>query len=331
MAATLWYGRAWWAIPLLPFAALFWLVSVTRRFLYRSKIWRRPDLPVPVVVVGNITVGGTGKTPVVAWLAGQLREAGFSPAIVSRGYGGSRSVVPLLVSDATPVEVSGDEPCLLRKLTGCDIVVCVDRVAAVRCAAEHGANVVIADDGLQHYRMRRAVEIVVIDSQRGTGNGWLLPAGPLRESRGRLKTVDAVLSNGDSRLSDSIPFQLPQHHAVSLADGRQKSLDEFSGEVWAVAGIGNPQRFYDGLRARGLKVLETDVPDHGHTDIERLVRQRPLPVLMTEKDAVKYRLAEPIDAWYVPVRVVMDDAAAARLTATVVDKVKQWQQSAQSE
>ena len=327
LAARLWYGGSPWAWLLLPFAAVYWLIATLRRLFYSSGLLSRPELPVPVIVVGNISAGGTGKTPVVAWLAGRLQAAGLRPAIVSRGYGGTHSGAPLLLADATPVEASGDEPRLLRKLTGCDVVVSADRAAAVQCAAGQGADLVIADDGLQHYRMRRAVELAVVDGQRGLGNGWLLPAGPLRETRARLATVDAVLSNGACEQPEELPgcitFELQQGHAVALDDGREKSLDEFSGTVWGVAGIGNPQRFYESLRARGLEVLETDVPDHGRIDIAALLRERDVPVLMTEKDAIKYGLDAPAGAWYVPVSLAMAEDEADRLIAMITTRLAQ--------
>jgi len=324
LATKLWYGRSWWAVLLLPLAALFWLVSTLRRLGYTSGVWRRPELPVPVIVVGNINVGGTGKTPVVAWLAARLRAAGYQPAIVTRGYGGSYSGVPLVLTEATPVDVSGDEPFLLRKLTRCEVIVCADRVKAVLRAVEQGADIVIADDGLQHYRMRRAAEVIVVDGDRGFGNGWLLPAGPLREARGRLNAADVVLTNGASEIPDSIAFALPQTHAVRLGDGARKELSEFSGTVWGVAGIGNPERFYRALRARGLEVLETDIPDHGRIDIPMLSQQRKLPVLMTEKDATKYELEADADAWYVPVSVTLPEADADRVLAVLAAKTERW-------
>ena len=327
IAARLWYGGSPWAWLLLPFAAVFWLLMTVRRLAYTGGLLPRPALPVPVIVVGNISAGGTGKTPVVAWLAARLQRAGLRPAIVSRGYGGRHTGAPLLLADATPVDASGDEPRLLRKLTGCDVVVSADRAAAVQCAAEQGADVVIADDGLQHYRMRRAVELAVIDGQRGLGNGWLLPAGPLRETRARLATVDAVLSNGACEQPEHVPgcitFELQQQHAVALADGREKPLAEFSGTVWGVAGIGNPQRFFAALRARGLEVLETDVPDHGKIDIAALLRERDVPVLMTEKDAIKYALEAPAGAWYVPVSLAMAEDDADRLIAMITTRLAQ--------
>lgn len=303
LVTSVWYGSSAAAILLLPFSLLYWVVIALRRRAYEVGLLARPQLGVPVVVVGNITVGGTGKTPVVAWLATRLRDAGRHPVIVSRGYGGKETAAPLVLDDSTTAAEAGDEPLLLRRLTNCPVVVCRDRVAAVKVALSIGADVVIADDGLQHYKMRRDVEVAVIDGRRRLGNGWLLPAGPLRERAARLAEVDAVLINGAD--GDGMRFDLSGDMAVSMQDGSRRALHEFSGGVWSVAGIGNPQRFHDSLRAHGIEVHEVDVPDHGVADMDTLRARREMPILMTEKDATKYGLAASVDAWYVPVQLTM--------------------------
>jgi tetraacyldisaccharide 4'-kinase len=300
--ASRWYGKPGLLLLLMPFAWLFALLATLRRLAYQRGLWSRPQLPVPVIVVGNVTVGGTGKTPVVVWLARQLRAAGYRPGIVSRGYGataGSQSPVMVSGQDSSRY---GDEPVLLAAQTGCPVCIGKNRVAAVQRVAQEDVNVVLADDGLQHYRMRRTAEIVVVDGARGFGNGHLLPVGPLREPVSRLQGADAVLLNGASAAVAGLVFHLEHADMRSLADDTSRPLTDLAGKrVWAVAGIGNPERFTLTLENAGLAVDSVSVPDHGTIDLQALRAQRAQPILMTEKDAVKYRGAGANDAWYLPV------------------------------
>lgn len=316
----LWYGsprRGRWLAP------LSWAYAVgvaARRRLYAAG-WLASGHPgVPVVVVGNITVGGTGKTPVVAWLATQLRAAGFTPGIASRGYGAARIDRPLAVQASSDARQVGDEPLLLVRRTGVPVVVCADRLAAARALVAEGADVVIADDGLQHYALARDLEIAVLDGERGMGNGRLLPAGPLREPRARLDGLPVVLVNGTQ--GPQAPgwhgFRLRPVAAVRLVDGRQRPLSVFAGcKAWAVAGIGNPGRFLACLHDAGIDAEGVEVPDHGVTDLERLRRAADRPILMTEKDAVKYPFCNNPDAWYVPVELEMSPESAAAVIGRV--------------
>ncbi len=323
LAEACWYGGSRLAWLLLPFSGLFALAVLLRRRAYRSGLLTRPALPVPVIVVGNITAGGTGKTPVVAWLVGELQRVGYRPAIVARGYGGQQNERPQLVTSTDDPAGAGDEPVLLATLTGCPVIVCRDRVAAVLEARRRGADVVVADDGLQHYRMRRIAELIVMDGARGLGNGWYLPAGPLREGRGRLTDADAVLVNGNTQATAGIGFTLVQQDALPLGGGAARPLAEFAGRsVWAVAGIGNPQRFYAQLRAAGIDVREVPVGDHGRIDLGMLHARAALPVLMTAKDAVKYAAGEHPDAWVVPVEFRIDPAGQREVLTKVLDKLK---------
>jgi tetraacyldisaccharide 4'-kinase len=315
---SVWYGGDSAPLFLLPFAWLFGVLSSARRALFRLGIFHRPQLPVPVIVVGNINVGGTGKTPIVAWLAGQLRDAGYRPGIVSRGYGAAKAGGAVMV-DSADAAAFGDEPVLLAKLTGCPVCICPDRVKAVERLAREGVDIVISDDGLQHYRLRRSSEIVVIDGERGFGNGRLLPAGPLREPVSRLTAVDAVLINGLSNDIAGLSFKLEPGEAVALANGARRSVDAFSGKrVWAVAGIGNPGRFVRELERAGMQVDVADVPDHASVSLQRLVAARNQPILMTEKDAVKYPGCTLQDAWYIPVQAKFSPTDAAQLLAALL-------------
>ena len=309
-----WYGRARGGFLLWPLEGLFRGIAAVRRALFRLGVCRIGWVDAPVIVVGNLSVGGTGKTPLVGWLAGAARDAGRRPAIVSRGYGGSEPAVPLPVTAETPASIAGDEPLMLARDTGLPVYVSRDRLAAARRAAADGANLVIADDGLQHYRLGRDAEIAVVDGTRGHGNGHCLPAGPLREPVSRLDRVDAVVTSGSTERSG---FTLAIDAAVNAASDERRPLGAFSGQaVHAIAGIGNPQRFHDALAAFGIDVRPVAVPDHGRAGPAQLSPDDALPVLMTAKDAVKYR-GLGARHWVVPARVEMSADDAARLRAII--------------
>jgi tetraacyldisaccharide 4'-kinase len=299
------------AASLQPFAYVFRALTATRRVAFRRGLLRREAVPVPVVVVGNIIIGGTGKTPLVIWLAAQLSENGYKPGIVSRGYGGQANRRPVMVNSASMPGDVGDEPVVLARRTGIPVCVCVDRVAAARhLLAETDINIVISDDGLQHYRLARDLEFAVLDARRMLGNGRLLPAGPLREGPERLREVDLVFINGQADFPSAHCFSLVPGEARELGTEKVRALHEFRGlQAWSVAGIGNPARFHDMLASFGIEPIRVDVPDHGVISLASLRGQAPHPILMTEKDAVKY-FADPVsDVWYVPVNVQMPPAA----------------------
>jgi len=311
-----WYGRRLAALPLLPLAGLFWLVATLRRAAYRSGLLAVERLPVPVVVIGNLTVGGAGKTPLVIWLAHRLRDRGLRPGILSRGYGGTARVFPALVTAETDPTLVGDEPALLARRTGCPVVVDPDRARGGRWLLEqHACDLLIADDGLQHYRLARDLEIAVVDGERRLGNGLPLPAGPLREGPGRLRTVDLVVCNGGT--------PAPGEHAMTLRPGdleslghppRRARLSDWRGErVHAVAGIGNPERFFAMLRGLGLVVDPLPFPDHHRYTAADIEPPGDRPVLMTEKDAVKCRAFAAPRHWVVPVDAEPDPRFVARV------------------
>nr|WP_225589095.1 tetraacyldisaccharide 4'-kinase [Pseudoxanthomonas sp. PXM01] len=288
------------------------LVAVRSR-LYRIGVLRRHRVGVPVVVVGNITAGGTGKTPLTIALVERLRAAGFKPGVASRGYGRSGEAQARWVDAATPPADGGDEPVLIARHTGTRVRVDRDRVAAAKALVAAGCDVVICDDGLQHYRLQRDVEIEVIDGARRYGNARMMPAGPLREPVARAAACDFRVVNlpePDSAAEfGEWPMRLQADDALPLRGGRPKPLSAFAGQrVHAVAGIGNPGRFFTMLRNEGLGVVPHAFADHHDYRAEDFAFGSELPVLMTEKDAVK--CAAFANAWFysVPVTAKLPEA-----------------------
>lgn len=312
--ARAWYeGRAWlWLLA--PLALLYALVSALRRALYRAGVLRVHRFPVPVVVIGNIAVGGTGKTPLTEALIRLLRERGLRPGVVSRGYGGHAGAYPLRVDARTEATEAGDEPVMLHRRTGVPVVVDPVRVRAVRALLAGGdCDVVLCDDGLQHYALARDLEIAVVDGRRGIGNGWRLPAGPLREPVSRLRTVDHVVVNGEAGdWPGAVPMRLLPEAWVPL--GQEGAAAPAPGSrLHAVAGIGHPERFFETLRAQGFDVVGHAFPDHHDYAAAELAFGDDLPVVMTEKDAVKCQALPLRHAWYVPVRADLPAAFLDRL------------------
>jgi tetraacyldisaccharide 4'-kinase len=302
-----WYGDGhlpWWCYPL---AGLYGAVIAIRRGLYRLGWLKAVRLPCPVIVVGNLTAGGTGKTPLTLALIEALRQRGYRPGVVSRGYGGTQREPMLLGDVPNPAEV-GDEPALIRA-TGVPVAIGRDRPAAAQLLLDAGCNVLIADDGLQHYRLARDVEICVIDGERRFGNGRLLPAGPLREPLQRISEVDFRICNGGEAITGEISMRLRGGSVCHLLDGHEQLLSGFAGErVHAVAAIGHPQRFFTSLAAQGVEVLPHPFADHHAFTPADLAFGDGLPVLMTEKDAVKCRAFAQADWWSVPVKAELPAA-----------------------
>ncbi|MGV8959250.1 MAG: tetraacyldisaccharide 4'-kinase [Stenotrophomonas sp.] len=293
-----WYDGG--PVPLLArlVTPLYGAVVALRRSLYRRGWLRRTQVPVPVIVVGNVTAGGTGKTPLTIALVNRLREAGWKPGVASRGYGRDDASTARWVTAELAPELGGDEPLLIAHKTGVPVRVDRDRVAAAKALLEAGCNVVVCDDGLQHYRLVRDIEIEVVDAQRRYGNGLLMPAGPLREPAERARECDfRVVNLGQG--SDQAPsspqsgfgewsMRLRIDGAQPLKGGRERPLQAFAGQrVHAVAGIAHPQRFFEMLRARGIGVVPHAFADHHRYQASDLSFGSELPLLMTEKDAVK--------------------------------------------
>lgn len=311
-----WYGEA--AIPLGArlLEPLYAGASALRRSLYRRGWRKRHAVPVPVVVVGNITAGGTGKTPLTIELVERLRQAGWKPGVASRGYGREQPRTARWIETTTPVTLAGDEPALIAWKTGVPVRVDADRLAAAQALVQAGCDIVVCDDGLQHYRLARDIEIELVDAQRRYGNGHLLPAGPLREPVARAAQCDFRVANlgAASDQSSAASFgewgmRLEIDRAQPLNGARSCPLSAFAGRrVHALAGIAHPQRFFTMLRARGIGVVPHAFADHHRFSAEDFVFASRLPVLMTEKDAVKCRAFADDDCYSVPLRAELPAA-----------------------
>lgn len=321
MIARIWSGESPLWLLLLPLSWLYGLVSGCIKLSYRlgmKKAWRAP---VPVAVVGNLTAGGNGKTPVAIWLVEQLQQQGIKVGVVSRGYGGKAAHYPLLLTEQTTTAEAGDEPVLIYQRTGAPVAVSPNRSDAVKTLlAAHSPQIIITDDGLQHYRLARDVEIVVIDGVRRFGNGWWLPAGPMRERASRLKSVDAVIVNGGVPREGEIPMQLSPGLAVNLKTGEKREVSSLSNVV-AMAGIGHPPRFFATLEQCGVRPVKTvSLADHQALEPAgvRALATNDQTLVMTEKDAVKCRAFAEANWWYLPVDALFDDPQAQTLIQKLV-------------
>jgi tetraacyldisaccharide 4'-kinase len=304
-----------------PLSAVYRALARLRRIAYQRG-WRATvEVDVPVVIIGNVSVGGTGKTPFVIWLAAQLKQRGRKVGIVTRGYRGKGKEWPCAVTDDSDPEQVGDEPVLLARRTGCPVVAGPDRVACVEALLEGArVDVVLSDDGLQHYRLARTFEIAVVDGARGMGNGLCLPAGPLREPPSRLQEVDAIVVNGAGWGHAGVfRAEAVVTKVYRLKDGAERTLESFRDKtVHAVAGIGNPQRFFDLLGDAGLDVEAHPLEDHAEITLDELTFDEPGPVLITEKDAVKCEHLKTDGVWCVVVDFKFDADSTARLMRLVL-------------
>ena len=304
-----WRGTTAWHVLLVPLSWLFAALSALRRLCYKLGVFRTRHLPVPVIVIGNISVGGTGKTPLTIWLAEQLSAQGWRPAIISRGYGGSADTAQA-VHATSMVNVVGDEPLLLAQRLSCPVWIGPSRPAVGRAllTAHPDINIIISDDGLQHLALARDYEIAVIDGARGFGNGRLLPAGPLRETASRLQRTDAIVINQTGAPHSSIAA-LPAGYAMQLSGSTFRNLKQPQRHanaadfqhlsIHAIAGIGHPQRFFDQLTALGIDFVPHPFADH-HQYLPNELNFAGI-IIMTEKDAVKCQHFATEQMWVWPI------------------------------
>lgn len=320
-----WHNDSPWLYPLIPVAKLFSVLARRRRSRLQSQSQGKP-FSAPVVVIGNISVGGSGKTPLIISLAKALTENGLKPGVVSRGYGGNAARYPLSVTVETTASESGDEPLLIARNTGCPVVVDPDRPRAVGYLLEKfDCDVVLSDDGLQHYALHRDIEVVVVDGERGFGNQRLLPAGPLREPLSRLQEADFVVINGELR-NKTVPLPGATYsmmvHAMTLnnlASGESIPVAEWAGsrDVHAVAGIGHPQRFADTLSELGFVVTLHPKNDHQLLSDKDIRFNDQKPVIITAKDAIKLTDTMPENVWVLTIEAVIQQGFTDRLLKAI--------------
>lgn len=309
-----WYGQKWWNTWLLPLSATFFVFSHLRRIGLTYVVKPTKINTIPVVVIGNINVGGTGKTPLTCQLVKELNSIDIRVGIISRGYGSHAPVYPHLLMPNDDANTVGDEPKLLRDRLSCPVVIGPDRNAAIQLMSEQDVDLILSDDGLQHYKMARDYEIVVLDATRKLGNGWLLPAGPLREGAWRLKTVDAVIYNGSNKSSKGM--EIVPSAWVNAKTGSRKALDFFAGQqLHAVAGIGNPERFFTTLNTLSVNHKDHVFPDH-HGFIKSdlmLADNFSSQIVMTEKDWVKCSGFAHENMWYLEINASLNESLESKL------------------
>ncbi len=327
------------SILLWPLAMLFRLLTKVRRVAYRIGFLKSTKLSVPVLVIGNITVGGTGKTPLVIYFINFLIANGYRPGVISRGYKGKTSEWPQMVDASSDPQMVGDEPVMIAQRCACPVVVGPDRVETAERLIQQSCNVIVSDDGLQHYKLQRDFEVLVIDCQKRFGNGRPLPAGPLRESVSRLHTVDVIVNHGGCQQTTATPQFNMQLSAMALrpvvntagsgpgSEGEQPSLDSLAGQtVHAVAGIGNPDRFFSLLEDHRISVIRHAFPDHHQFQLAELQFNDKLALIMTEKDAVKCHNIELENTWYIPVNASINSGVEQiEITDLVLEKLGRLQ------
>jgi tetraacyldisaccharide 4'-kinase len=336
----IWYQKSKGYLVLLPLSAVYCAINTLQRWLKSPK---QNNLSCPVIVVGNITVGGTGKTPLTLYVVECLQKAGYKPAIITRGYGGKATQWPLLVSPDMDPQLVGDEAVLMASRSGVPVYAGADRLASIRqLLKEQDCDVIVSDDGMQHYKLPRDIQIAVIDQARQLGNGWCLPAGPLREPKNCLTQCDFLVLNGANSIAlnetessydygVAVPkfgMQLKGNKLTNLKTKQQKPISEFVGkQLNAISGIGNPQRFFKTLQDAGLNIITTQsFPDHHPFRSSDFQKSDDIITLMTEKDAVKCQYFATDKMWYLPVTATLETSFESQLLALLADKLKTREQ-----
>lgn len=327
-----WYRGAYWLYLLWPLYLVYRSVTFVRQCCYQMGVFKTYRAKTPVVVVGNITLGGTGKSPLVAYLVESLTALGLKPGVVSRGYGAQISTDEVReVNVNSLVSEVGDEPLMLKQRVGCPIFVSPTRALAVQALEKLGCDIVITDDGLQHYALARDLEICVFDGERMWGNGHLLPMGPMRESLKRIKSTDFVVVNGTGPewpgpyVPNIASFNMTLEAGMlqGLHNGNALPLSEFRAQkVEAIAGIGNPERFFQTLASEGLNVQAHHFSDHHVYTQSDVCFGNGRPLIMTEKDAVKCRTFNIENAWYLPVSAKLSGDLATQIVKAL--HIKGW-------
>ena len=314
------YSKSLFPLLLFPLSAIFFLIFFIRKYLYQFNFLKSFKLNVPVIVIGNITLGGTGKTPLIIHLAKELKKNGYYPGIVSRGYG-SRVIGAIEVNQKSNINEVGDEPILIQKHTHMPVFVSKDRAMAAKALIKKykKIDVILSDDGIQHYRLMRDVEVLVIDGTRGFGNGYLLPAGPLRELKHKLNDVDAIVCNHKKVIDGSYLMKYKSEFLINLKTKQKIPLSEVSlSNIHAIAGIGNPDRFFNDLKSLGLVFNSSAYQDHYRFTKKDFKTMAGKNIIMTEKDAVKCEKFAQDNFWYLPVDVDIN----SKFTNVILKKLK---------
>ena len=314
------YSKNIASLSFLPLSVIFFLISLIRKYLYRFNFLKSFKLDVPVVIVGNITLGGTGKTPLIIHLAKELKKNGYYPGIISRGYG-SKAIGTIEVNQKSNIGEVGDEPILIQKHTHMPVFVSKDRVMAAKALIKKykKIDVILSDDGIQHYRLKRDVEVLVIDGSRRFGNEYLLPAGPLREPIHKLNDVDAIVCNHKKVIDGSYLMIYKSKFLVNLKTKQKIPLNKVRlSNIHAVAGIGNPDRFFNDLKSLGLAFDSSAYQDHYRFTKKDFKTLSGKNIIMTEKDAVKCEKFAQDNFWYLPVDVDIDP----KFTNVILKKLK---------
>lgn len=320
-----WYKEMYISSAFMPLSMFYDDVIRFRRFLYKKGIYKKTTtLSVPVIIVGNITVGGTGKTPLTVWLALQLKQEGFNPGIISRGYGGEADCWPQRVDRQSKPNWVGDEAVLMARRADCPVAVGPNRVEAAQLLIDQsGCDIIISDDGLQHYALARDIEIAVVDGDRRFGNGYALPCGPLRESIDRLESVDLVIVNGVAEEENEFSMTMVGDVLINLVTKEEMPLSVLAHtECHALAGIGNPQRFFDLLERAKIKVQSHAFQDHHQFVASNINFKDDKRVLMTEKDAVKCTAFATEKHWYLPVKAQPQQQFVDKLFTLIKEKAR---------
>lgn len=326
-----WYQEKYILPLLIPFSLLYENIVRFRFYLFKTGVLKKTKMPVPIIIIGNITVGGTGKTPLILYLASFFRKEGYKPGIISRGYGGNSKTWPQWVDAQSQAKYVGDEAVLMAKKADCPLVVGPNRVKAAQMLLDKtSCNIILSDDGLQHYALERDIEIAVVDGERGFGNGHTLPCGPLREPLARIQKVDLVIINGEiesannwathGSIAEIIEFTMAISGkiAANLLTKEEKSLNHFSKALChAVAGIGNPNRFFKLLEGENINLQTHAFPDHHQFTLEDITFEDDQPILMTEKDAVKCIDFAQNKHWYVPIKAIPQQQFLDKLLRSV--------------
>ena len=319
-----WYKEMYISSAFMPISMLYDDAVRFRAFLYRIGLKKKTRVSIPVVIVGNITVGGTGKTPLVVYLARLLTAQGYKPAIISRGYGGESEHWPQRVDAKSDAQQVGDEAVLMARRTDCPLAVGPERAKTAQLLIdETDCDIILSDDGLQHYALERDIEIAVIDGERRFGNGYMLPCGPLREPIARLQTVDLIIANGKAEEENEFAMAIKGEKAINLVTQEEMLLVDFSGSsIHALAGIGNPKRFYQLLKQYDINVDFHSFLDHYQFVADDILFADDKPIFMTEKDAVKCQAFATEQHWFVPITAVPEQPFIDKLLTLIKEKTR---------